>query len=161
MRGPNHILAVPVRVTETLPRPVCGRARTTTVDDMSTSAYATVLAWQDALSSGDTDTLLQLSSEGIEIAGDHGGAQGLAVLDRWATETHTTMSPQRLFVGDDLVVSETVASGSVTPFDDVDTRTVAVAFRIVDDQVSSVFVHPDLASAFAATGLEDGDLVED
>lgn len=128
---------------------------------MSTTAYATVLAWQDALSHGDTDTLLELSGDGIEIAGDHGGGQGLALLDQWATESHTTMVPRRLFARGDLVVSETVATGSVTPADVTETRTVAIAFRIVGDQVGSVFVHPDLATAFAATGLGEEDIVED
>ncbi|WP_158726604.1 nuclear transport factor 2 family protein [Tomitella fengzijianii] len=128
---------------------------------MSTTAYATALAWQEALTSGDIDTLLELSSDGIEIAGDHGGGQGLAVLNRWASESHTTMTPERVFMRGDLVVSESVASGSATPGEAPDSRTIAAAFQITGDQVGSVFVHPDLASAFAATGLGDGDLVED
>lgn len=128
---------------------------------MSTTAYATVLAWQDALSTGDLDTLLELSSDGIEIAGDHGGGQGLAVLDQWATETHTTMKPQRIYARGALVVTESIAEGSVTPSEEPSTRTVAAAFQVVGDQVGSVFVHPDLPAAFAATGLGDGDLVED
>ena len=34
---------------------------------MSTSEIATVLAWHDALNSGDIDTLLSLSSDDIEM----------------------------------------------------------------------------------------------
>src|SRR5699024_3162021 len=120
-----------------------------TVDGMSTTAYATVLAWQDALSTGDIDTLLELSSDGIEIAGDHGGGQGLAVLDQWASESHTTMNPQRVYARGELVVTESVAEGSVTPDEAPASRTIAAAFQVVGDRVGSVFVHPDLPAAFA------------
>ena len=42
----------------------------------------------------------------------------------------------------------------------VPTRTVASAFRVVHDHVTSVFRHHDLASALAATELTDADLVD-
>ena len=47
---------------------------------MSTSEIATVLAWHDALSSGDLDTLESLSSGDIEIGDHHGAGQGHAQL---------------------------------------------------------------------------------
>jgi hypothetical protein len=36
----------------------------------------------------------------------------------------------------------------------------ASAFRVVNDHVTSVFRHEDLASALAATDLTEGDLVD-
>ena len=45
--------------------------------------------------------------------------------------------------------------------DDPDANaTVASAFRVVHDHVTSVFRHSDLASALAATELTDADLVD-
>lgn len=128
---------------------------------MSTSAYATVLAWQEALNSGDMDTLIELSSDGIELADDDRGVQGVTVLYQWASERHTTLTTDRLFERSGLVASDTVASGSIVPGESDEDRRVGVVFTISEDRVASVFVHPDLQSAFAATGLQDGDLVED
>ena len=51
---------------------------------MSTSEIATVLAWHDALNSGDLDTLVSLSSDDVEIGDAHGAAQGHVALRRWA-----------------------------------------------------------------------------
>ena len=39
-----------------------------------------------------------------------------------------------------------------------ETGSAASAFRVVDDHVASVFRHPDLASALAATELTEADL---
>jgi hypothetical protein len=39
-----------------------------------------------------------------------------------------------------------------------ETGTAASAFRVVHDKVTSVFRHPDLASALAATELGEDDL---
>lgn len=128
---------------------------------MSTSAYASVLAWQEALSAGDMDTLIELSSDGIELADDERGVQGVAVLYRWASETHTTLTTDRVFENSGLVATDTIASGSIVPGESDGSRRVAVVFTVSEDRVTSVFVHPDLQSAFAATGLQDGDLVED
>lgn len=113
---------------------------------MSTSEIATVLAWHDALNASDFDTLLALSSDDIEIAGPEGAAQGLGALREWASTTALTLNPGRMFVHSGVVVVEEEATG-------------AAAFRVVHDQVTSVFRHPDLAAAFAATDLSEADLV--
>jgi len=51
---------------------------------MSTSEIATVLAFHDALSTADLDTLVSLASDDIEIGDAHGAAQGHAALREWA-----------------------------------------------------------------------------
>ena len=56
---------------------------------MSTSEIATVLAWHDALSGADLDTLVALSSDDIEIGDAHGAAQGHTALRAWAQRTPT------------------------------------------------------------------------
>lgn len=127
---------------------------------MSTSEYATVLAWQDALSSGDADTLIKLSSDDIEISSAVGGAQGLVALLDWTAETHTTMTIDQAYVSGSIVVTTGTATGSLTG-SAADTVTLAAAFRVVHDQVVSVFIHPDLDSALRATGLKAEDLVRD
>lgn len=122
---------------------------------MSTSEIATVLAWHDALSSGDLDTLAVLSSDDIEIGDRHGAGQGHAELRQWAQRAGVTIDVGRIYYRDGVVVVEEhiTAKG-----DSTDTRTAASAFRVVNDQVTAAFRHDGLAAALSATDMTDADL---
>lgn len=111
---------------------------------MSTSEIATVLAWHDALNAKDLATLVDLSSDDIEVAHADGALQGLEALQEWAQSYAGDATVGRLYVRDGHVVAEQ-SNG-------------ATAFRVVHDQVTSVFHHPDLASALQATDLTEDDL---
>ncbi|AQA20463.1 hypothetical protein BTZ20_5116 [Rhodococcus sp. MTM3W5.2] len=126
------------------------------MDGMSTSEIATVLAWHDAFNDSDIDTLLALSSDDIEIGDADGAGQGLSVLREWASESGLTLIAGRMFVHEGVVVVEEEASWASKPGEK---STVATAFRVVHDQVTSVFRHNDLESAFAATDLSEADAV--
>lgn len=120
---------------------------------MTTSEKATVLAWHDALNARDLDTLLELSSDDIEIGDAHGAAQGHAALQDWARALDVNAEPGRIYIHDGVVVVEqqiTSVTGEI--------GTAASAFRVVHDKVTSVFRHSDLASALAATELGEEDL---
>jgi hypothetical protein len=113
---------------------------------MTTSEIATVLAWHDALNERDLDTLLLVSSDDIEFGDANGAGQGHAALLEWATSLDITAAiPGRMYVHDGVVVAE-------------EQDGMASAFRVVHDHVTSVFRHPDLASALAATDLTEKDL---
>jgi len=119
---------------------------------MSTSEIATVLAWHDALNDRDFDTLLSLSSDDIEVGDAKGAAQGHAALLDWAQSADVRAEPGRMYVHDGVVVVEqqvTSTEGATT---------AAAAFRVVHDRITSVFRHPDLATALAATDLTEKDL---
>ena len=124
---------------------------------MTTSEIATVLAWHDALSASDIDTLVALSSDDIEVGDAHGAAQGHAALRDWATGHPRWAEVGRIYVHDGVVVVEQKVGSSDDSTADV---TVASAFRVVHDRVTSVFRHDDLASALAATELTDADLAD-
>jgi SnoaL-like domain len=117
---------------------------------MTTSEIATVLAWHDALNAQDVDTLIELSTGDIEIADAHSAAQGHEALREWVSSSGFTAEPQRMYVHDGIVVVEQLTGE----------QTVASAFRVVHDKVTSVFQHRDLASALAATELTEADLVD-
>ncbi|MFM9035870.1 MAG: nuclear transport factor 2 family protein [Mycobacterium sp.] len=122
---------------------------------MSTSEIATVLAWHDALSNADLGTLAALSSDDIEIGDAHGAAQGHAALREWAKNAEATVEVGDIYYRHGVVV----VSERITPLSDpADVRTAASAFRVVDDQVTAVFRHDDLAAALAATEMTDEDL---
>lgn len=125
---------------------------------MTTSEVATVLAWHDALNTGDVETLVALSSDDIDVADAHGAAQGHEALRRWAEMSEFTAEPGRMYVHDGVVVVEQRV-GKAGESDAK--RTMASAFRVVHDKVTSVFRHDDLASALAATELTEGDLTVD
>ena len=118
---------------------------------MTTSEIATVLAWHDALNEKDFDTLLSLSSDDIEVGDAKGATQGHTALLEWAQSADVTVEPGRMYVHDGVVVVEqevTSAAGSTA---------TATAFRVVRDHITSLFRHPDLATALAATELTERD----
>lgn len=122
---------------------------------MSTSEIATVLAWHDALSTADLDTLVALSSDDIEIGDAHGAAQGHAALRDWARRTDAGIEVGDIYYRDGVVV----VGELITPRDDPSAvRTAASAFRVVDDHVTAAFRHDDLAAALAATEMNEEDL---
>ncbi len=124
---------------------------------MTTSEIATVLAWHDALNASDIDTLVALSSDDIEVGDAHGAAQGHTALREWASAHPRKVEVGRMYVHDGVVVVEE----KIGSLDDPDANaTVASAFRVVHDHVTSVFRHNDLFAALAATELTDADLVD-
>ncbi len=122
---------------------------------MSTSEIATVLAWHDALSQEEFGTLTALSSDDIEIGDANGAAQGHTALREWARRTDATIEVGEIYYRDGVVVVEERITYRSDPGC---VRTAASAFRVVHDHVTSVFRHPDLATALAATELADEDL---
>ncbi|HEU4361664.1 MAG TPA: nuclear transport factor 2 family protein [Mycobacterium sp.] len=119
---------------------------------MTTSEIATVLAWHEALTTADLDTLVALSSDDIEVGDAHGAGQGHQALRQWATAAGITGGLGRMYVHDGIVVVE------LQP-DDPAGGTGAV-FRVVHDHVTAVFRHDDLAAALAATELTEADRVD-
>lgn len=119
-------------------------------DDMTVSEIATVLAWHDALTSADLDTLVTLSSDDIEVGDAHGAGQGHQALRRWAVSAGITAGVGRMYVHDGVVVVELLPASP-------DGATAAAAFRVVHDQVTAVFRHDDLAAALVATELTEAD----
>ncbi|HME47796.1 nuclear transport factor 2 family protein [Mycobacterium sp.] len=122
---------------------------------MTTSEIATVLAWHDALNASDLDTLVELSSDDIDVGDAQGAMQGQDALRRWATTSGFTAEPGRMYVHDGVVVVEQQVRTAAQPGT---VSMMASAFRVVHDKVTSVFRHEDLASALAATELTEDDL---
>ncbi len=122
---------------------------------MSTSEIATVLAWHDALSTADLDTLVSLSSDDIEIGDASGAAQGHAALRDWAERLAATIEVGEIYYRDGVVV---VGERLTSTTDPSDVRNAASAFRVVHDHVTSAFRHDDLVTALVATDMSDEDL---
>lgn len=121
---------------------------------MTVSEIATVLAWHDALNAHDTDTLVELSTPDVEIGDADGAVQGHDALREWATAQGFLVEPGRMYVHEGVVVVEQHIGDAGSP------QTAASAFRVVHDKVTSVYRHPDLATALAATELTEADLTD-
>jgi len=115
---------------------------------MTTSEIATVLAWHDALNTGDVETLVELSADDIDVGNASGALQGHKALRQWASASGFTAEPGRMYVRHGVVVVEQQLAGGVT---------AASAFRVVHDKVTSVFRHDDLDAALEATELTEDD----
>lgn len=125
---------------------------------MTVSEIATVLAWHDALNASDLDTLVELSSDDIEVGDAHGAIQGHQALRQWATTTGFTAEPARMYVRDGVVVVEQQVRTASEPGT---VQAMASAFRVVHDKVTSVYRHDNLESGLAATELTEDDLFVD
>lgn len=125
---------------------------------MSTSEIATVLAWHEALNTRDIATLVKLSSDDIEIAAHDHASQGVSRLREWAQSVDVGFVPGRMYYRGGVVVVEEQLHHGAKPSD---VEREASAFRVVDDQVVSMFRHPNLPAAFEATGVRESDRVDD
>ena len=99
--------------------------------------------------------MLALSSDDVEVGDARGAAQGHAALRDWVTGPPGHAEVGKMFVHEGVVVVEQKIGGPGESG-----STIASAFRVVHDHVTSVFRHDDLAAALAATELTNADLVE-
>jgi hypothetical protein len=114
----------------------------------------TVLAWHEALNAGDTDRMVALCSEEVEVGGPRGSGRGRELLREWFARAGLSLSAERVFHGRGCVVVEQRAVWPGT-----EPATVASVFSVGGGRIASVVRHDALAEALAAAGLGEGDLV--
>jgi hypothetical protein len=115
---------------------------------------ALIQAWHDALNRGDTDALLALSHDDIEVGGPRGSGHGSALLRDWVARAGIRLQPRRWFAKDDALVVEQLATwrdpttGQPTP-----PAGAASAFVVDAGRVRRVLRYETLDAALAAAGL--------
>ena len=113
----------------------------------------TVLAWHDALNSGDVERLLALSHPDVEVGGPRGSAHGARILREWVDRADIRLEPGRTFDEAGTVVVEQGAEWSSA--DPGNVQTVASVFVVSDGLVTSVVRYPELASALRAADFDE------
>ena len=113
----------------------------------------TVIAWHDALNSGDVERLLALSHPDVEVGGPRGSAHGAQILREWVDRANIRLEPGRTFGEASTVVVEQGAEWRSA--DPSNVQTVASVFVASDGLVTSVMRYPDLASALRAANLDE------
>jgi hypothetical protein len=119
---------------------------------------ALVEAWQEAVNQQDIERLLTLSAPDIEIIGPRGAAQGHSILRDWLNRAGLSLTTQRIFARDNVVVLAqhgkwlAAETGQV-----IGEAAVASCFRVAHQQVVQVARYDDLATALEAGGLTNTD----
>ena len=119
-----------------------------------------------ALNARDVDRMLELADEDVEFNTPRGSMSGhdelRGFLDRQSFGAAFVVVPRAFYGRGDVIVMDAlnemryVDSGELAEsFDD------APAFTVVDGRVARVDMHGDVATALAAAGLDEGDLLAD
>lgn len=115
-----------------------------------------VIAWHDALNSGDVGRLVDLSHPDVEVGGPRGAGHGAKLLREWVGRASIRLEPGRIFHEADTVVVEKKAQWrSPETGESNDARTVASFFVVSDGLVASVVRYPDVAEALRAADLDE------
>jgi ketosteroid isomerase-like protein len=125
-------------------------------------AVAVIRAWHDALNARDTDALVALADDDVELGGPRGSVRGASQLREWVTRQQTgarlTISPVRWFGrGDTFVVAQRAEWRDAGTGDLVDGQDVASMFVVRDGRVAHFARHPNLDGALGAAGIDERD----
>jgi ketosteroid isomerase-like protein len=129
-----------------------------------TPVLAVVRSWHEAMNARDTERLVALAHDDVEVAGPRGVGRGTGLLrawmDRQTGEAGLHLETRRYFVrGDTVVVDQlaewrTAATGEV-----VEGREVGSVLVVRDGRVAAFARHPYLGAALHAAGLAPSDEV--
>lgn len=117
--------------------------------------------WHEALNTGDTDRLVELSHQDVEMGGPRGRAaekvaRGAGLLREWVARANIRLEPLRVFHdGDTVVVEEAAEWRSPDSEEIIGSQTVASVFVVRGGRVTSVARHHDLTSALTAANLDE------
>ncbi len=113
----------------------------------------TVIAWHEALNSGDVERLVGLSHPDVEVGGPRGKGHGAQILREWVDRANIHLEPGLIFQEAAAVVVEQAAEWSST--DRSSRQTVASVFLVHDGLVTSVVRYPGLTEALRAADLDE------
>lgn len=120
----------------------------------SIPAVEVVRSWVAAANQQNLTQLLALSAAEIELSGPRGGGRGHQLLVEWLGRAGLTLTTQRIFAHDQVVV---VAQQGVWRASDtgtvVGTASVTSLFRVAQGQVIAFARYDDLETALAAAQL--------
>lgn len=127
----------------------------------STSPREIVLTFHEQFNAGRVDDVLALATEDVTVGGARGRGQGRPLLDEWVRRKTTTLTPQRWFMKDDVVVVEELVewrsrdSGKVT-----DSTLWGMAFTVQDGKIAAIGRYADVGEAVTSSGMMPTDEVE-
>jgi hypothetical protein len=125
---------------------------------LSTPEVEAVLAWHDALNTGDAERLAALSHPDVGVGGPRGSARGRQALRDWVARANVRLEPLRLFQRDQTVVAEQAATWSdAETGKTIGEATVATAFKLDGGLVAGIFRHDGLEETLRDADLDRSD----
>ena len=117
-------------------------------------------AWFRHATNRDTDAVMALAADEVEVGGARGSGTGRDLLREWVDRSRAEMTPTRWFARDDVVVVEYEAVWRNRTGRDMGHRVMIVTFRVADGHIAGIYRHDDLAASLTINGLDAGDTVE-
>lgn len=117
-------------------------------------------AWFRHATNRDTDAVMALAADAVEVGGARGSGTGRELLREWIDRSRAEMTPTRWFARGDLVVVEYEAVWRNRAGRDMGRRVMIVTFRVEDGRIAGIYRHDDLAASLTINGLDAGDAIE-
>lgn len=115
----------------------------------------TVQTFHDHFNAGRVDDVLAMATEDVTIGGARGRGQGRNLLDEWVRRKTTTLTPQRWFMKDDLVVIEELVEWRSRETGDVTDSTLwGMAYTVSDGKIAAIGRYADIGEAVTSSGLD-------
>lgn len=121
---------------------------------MNASEIETVLAWHAALNAADTDRLLRLSSDDVEVGGPRGAGRGAQLLREWVARAQIQLEPVRWQALGGTVVVEQTARWQAPDGQLTEPQVVASVFKVADGKVTSVLRFGTMPEALEFAGTQ-------
>ena len=119
-----------------------------------TSDREVILAWHAAVNAGDSERVLALSTDNVEVGGPRGSGRGAELLRDWIGRAGIQLQPVRFVERDGLVVVEQSAQWKTPEGGLTEPQAAASVFRLLNGKVDSVLRYADLPTALEAVGLD-------
>jgi hypothetical protein len=122
----------------------------------TSSARETVQTFHEYFNAGRVDDVLQMATDDVGVGGARGRGNGRQLLNEWVGRKTTTLTPQRWFGKDDLIVIEELVEWRTGGGDTVTDSTVwGMAFTVRDGKIASVARYADIGEAITTSGLDE------
>ncbi len=114
-----------------------------------------VQAFHDHFNAGKRDDVLAMATDDIAIGGARGKGAGKDLLAEWVGRATTTMTPQRWFQKDGVVVVEELVEWRSRQSDKVlDSTLWGIAFTVRDGKIAGMARYADIGEAVYKAGLD-------
>jgi hypothetical protein len=114
-----------------------------------------VVAWHEAVNTGDAVRLAELVTDDVELVGPRGPGAGRALVLAWVERAGIQLQPARCFARDGDVVVEQQATWIAPDSGQAgEPHIIATTFLVRNERVARIARYPDLAAALAAVGLD-------
>ena len=120
---------------------------------MNRNRSETVRAWHNAVNRGDSDALVALCDDDVEVSGPRGSARGSAVLRDWLDRAGIQLEPRRWFASPTELVVEQITTWRGPDGEVTAPEIIASSFTVENALVRRTVRYGSLSEALTATGL--------